>query len=83
MFYFCRSKHRESLRYEPSVTMFVIGNVTSMLPAIDLDNELLRQADEIDDIFAKRLLTTKLAAKYTTTSQLSPQFLLSFCHIFP
>ena len=33
-----------------------------MLPAIEFDDESLGQANKIDDIFAKRLLTTKLAA---------------------
>ena len=32
----------ESLRHEPSVTRFIMGNVTSMLPAIKLDDESLR-----------------------------------------
>ena len=78
-----KPEHRESLLYEPRVTIIVVGNLMSMLPAIEFDNESLRQANKIDDIYAKRLLTTELAAEYTATSQFSPQPLLGFCHIFP
>jgi hypothetical protein len=63
MFYFYRFQNSESWCYEPSVTALVVGDVASMLPTIDLHDESLREADEINDICSKRLLTTKLTTK--------------------
>ena len=58
-----KAQNSESWCYEPSVTALVVGDVASMLPTIDLHDESLREADEINDICSKRLLTTKLTTK--------------------
>ena len=45
------------------VTMSVVGKLSSMMSTIEFDDESLREADEINDICSKRLLTTKLTTK--------------------
>jgi hypothetical protein len=43
-----------------------------MLAAVDLDDEALLQADEIDDVDPKRMLAAKAIATHLTFAQLTP-----------
>ena len=58
-----------------------VGIVVSMLTAIRLDNETMRDADEVDDERTDRTLPAKLVTRKTTAAQRGPQTSLGIGHI--
>lgn len=56
------SQNDETLSAQPSIALFIVLLLLSMLSAINLDNQSPLQTHEIDDLPAQRLLT----AEFTT-----------------
>ena len=61
----------------------LVGTVVSMLTAIRLDNEAMRDTHEVDDGRANRTLTAKLVTSPATAPQSSPQTPLGIGHVDP
>ena len=52
-----------------------------MLSAIDLDDEALFEADEIDNVDPERMLAAKAIARELAFAQLTPEFALTVGHV--
>jgi hypothetical protein len=60
---------------------FVALHVDRVLPAIDLDHEATRMADEIDDVSSNGFLATKLESRELAGPKQSPDHLLGIGHL--
>jgi hypothetical protein len=70
------SEHPIAARLEPSRPRLIIGDVLAMLTAVELDQQAMRQAREIDDVRADRHLPSKTIAPHLTIAKLPPKLAL-------
>jgi hypothetical protein len=73
-FMVAKSQHPESFRVQKSRSRRVRFNVCrlEMLWPVQLDNELMRETDEIGDVGANRNLAPKLVPVETLSAQMAP-----------
>ena len=74
------AQNPESLTGEKSRADFITFGVC-VLPAIDLDDERMREANEVHDITADRLLSTKLGSSQLAAAEEVPHHFLGVRHI--
>jgi len=78
-----KSKHVITQYLEIFSPSQVVRDLLGMLTTIDLDDKLGLQAEEIDDVGSKDLLTSKLDAVESSTAQSTPQAPLRLGRILP
>src|SRR5215203_3204904 len=72
----------ETARLQPGVPLGIVGAV-SVLSAVELDDELPLEADEVHDVAAELFLTAELEAAETAVAQQAPHPPLGFRRLAP
>ena len=73
------SQDLEALRPQPCIPRFIVAGAL-VLAAVDLDDELSIQADEVDDVMTDRMLAAESGIADLLSSQTVPEPLLRVGH---
>lgn len=72
------AQHPVSLLLEEPTASLVVAFLVQVLTAIDLDHELLLQADEIEDVGADRMLPAELVPEHLPPTKVRPEVALGY-----
>jgi hypothetical protein len=72
------SKDPEAPGTQHTVAPTVVARALLVLPAIQLDNQAMFNADEVDDVWADRMLPSELRSAHAPRSQVIPEPALRF-----
>jgi len=68
-----KPNYPKAFRFKTSCSLAIAGSLLGMLPAIQFHNQLLLEADEINDVWWNRVLSPKLKSAEVTVFQLQPE----------
>jgi hypothetical protein len=66
------TQHAKALLFEIHCPSLVVGNIDAMLPAIDLNDEAMPEADKIYNVVIDRLLAAEFVAREMPHSEKAP-----------
>ena len=76
------SQYAEALRFQPARTLFILGVLQRMVTAINFENNLAFETDEINNVLTDRLLASEFRAVDLATINSAPEALLGIGQVF-